>query len=67
MEKLLTIKDLCELLQLSKSLLYKWVHYAFIPHVKLGSNVRFRQSEVEKWLKKRSKKGRLDCQISIDL
>ena len=45
MEKLLTIKQVSEVLQVSPSLIYKWVHYGFVPHLKLGSLIRFRESD----------------------
>ena len=56
MEKLLKVEDVCELLQISKSLVYKWVHYEYIPHCKIGSVVRFCQSEIIRWLKRKEKR-----------
>ena len=58
MEKLLTVKELSEFLQVNPSTVYKWVHYRFVPCVKIGDLVRFRQSKIEIWLKKRERKGR---------
>lgn len=34
MQKLITPKQLSELLQVGLSTVYKWVHYRFVPHVK---------------------------------
>lgn len=51
MEKLLTIKDLSELLQVSPKTIYQWTHTGFIPHYKLPKGVRFRMADIEKWLK----------------
>ena len=59
MKKLLTIDELSHMLGISKSTLYRWVHYEFIPHIKLGSAVRFDEDAVCKWLKKRENPGRL--------
>jgi len=59
MEKLITIKDLGEWLQVSKSTIYQWTHAGFISHYKIPKGVRFKPSEVEKWLQKRRKKGRV--------
>ena len=56
MEKFLKVKQLVEYLQVSQALGYKWVHYGFVPYIKLGTVVRFRISEIEKWTKKREKK-----------
>jgi len=60
MEKLLTIQQLGDILQVSKRTIYDWVHAGFIPCYKFPKGVRFRDTEVEKWLKRRKKKGR--CQ-----
>ncbi len=67
MEELLTIKQLSEYLQVSPSTTYKWVHMGFIPHYKLPTSVRFRASDIEKWLKKRKRKGRSTYKIQTDL
>jgi excisionase family DNA binding protein len=45
-------------LNVSESTVRKWVHYRFIPHVKLGRAVRFSEEEIEKWLKERAEAGR---------
>jgi excisionase family DNA binding protein len=58
MEKLLTADELSEILKVSTSTIYRWVHYEYIPHFKLGGAVRFRQNAVEKWLKERETEGR---------
>jgi excisionase family DNA binding protein len=68
-EKLLTIKQLSELIQVSQKTIYQWTHIGFIPHYKFPKGVRFRENEVEKWLQNRLKKGRrkyhVDFQLSI--
>jgi len=64
-EKLLTIQQLSELIQVSRSTLYEWTHISFIPHYKFPSGVRFRESEVERWLKRRRTEGRLSYKIQI--
>jgi len=66
MERLLTIEDVCELLQISKSLIYKWVHYGFVPHIKIGTKLRFKESQIENWLKRREHKGRKLLRITIE-
>ncbi len=63
MEKLLTIKQVSECLQVSPSLVYKWVHYDFVPHIKIGSLVRFRESDLTNWLKIRQSKGRANLKL----
>jgi len=58
MERLLTVDELSRKLQVGRSTIYRWVHYGFIPHVKLGSSVRFNELTVERWLRARERKGR---------
>lgn len=54
----MTVGELSAKLQVGKSTIYRWVHYEFIPHVKLGSSVRFDENAVERWLKSKERSGR---------
>lgn len=63
MEKLLTIEQLSELILISRSTLYEWTHAKFIPYYKFPNWVRFKMSEIEIWLKKRRKKGRISYKL----
>jgi excisionase family DNA binding protein len=58
MEKLLDTPGLADWLSIKPSTIRKWVHYGYIPHVKLGRCVRFVKEDIEKWLKERAEKGR---------
>ena len=58
MERLLDTAEIAEQLGMSVSTIRKWVHYGFIPHVKLGRAVRFREKDVEAWIEERTEKGR---------
>ena len=58
MEKLLDTSAIAEQLGMSVSTIRKWVHYGFIPHVKLGRAVRFREKDIETWIEERTEKGR---------
>ena len=58
MERLLTPKQLAELLQVSDKTVYFWAHTGFVPHIKLRKCVRFRESEIREWLKRRKRTGR---------
>lgn len=59
MEKLLKINEVSEILQMSPKTIYNWVSCKQIPFFKVYSArgkhgaVRFRQSDLEQWLKKR--------------
>jgi excisionase family DNA binding protein len=67
MEKLLTVKDLCETLQVKKGLVYKWVHYGYVPHIKIGNLLRFKESQIDTWINKRAKKGRNVIKKEVEL
>ncbi len=58
MERLLNVPQVAQWLTVAESTIRKWVHYGFIPHVRLGSAVRFRKEDIEKWLQERTEKGR---------
>ena len=58
MERLLDTAEIAEQLNMSVSTIRKWVHFGFIPHVKLGRTVRFREKDVEAWIEERTEKGR---------
>lgn len=66
MEKLLTVKELSEIFQVSRSTIYEWSHTGFVPHYKLPKGIRFRMSEIEKWLIVRRKKGRKRYKINVE-
>lgn len=66
MEKLLTIKELSETLSVSERTIRQWTHESYIPYFKLGGCVRFREKEIETWLAKRSRAGRVRRRIEID-
>lgn len=51
MERLLTIDDIAEKLQVKKSTIYALVHRNRIPHIKLtGKLLRFRETEIQEWI-----------------
>jgi len=47
---ILTVKQVAEYLQLSKSKIYYLIQRKRIPHLRLGRNVRIRESDLLKWL-----------------
>jgi excisionase family DNA binding protein len=51
MEKLLSKKDVLEMLGIKESTLYIWVHRKKIPFIKLGRRtLRFRESDILEWI-----------------
>lgn len=52
----MTISDLAEYLQLSKSSLYKLVKSGRVPGQKVGKHWRFHRDAIEAWLKEGPKK-----------
>ena len=65
MDKILTAKQLSELLQVGLPTVYKWVHYGYVPHIKLGASIRFKEKKIEEWLKKRERRGRNTYKIPL--
>lgn len=62
MEKLLTVKEVAELLGLTRMSIYLMVHRGQIPHVKIGERIlRFDQEEIRKWLEAKKR----DVQIPV--
>jgi excisionase family DNA binding protein len=47
---LFTVDSLAEYLQLSKQWIYERVHFKEIPYVKIGKFLRFKKSQIDKWL-----------------
>jgi excisionase family DNA binding protein len=67
MERLLNIIELSNLLSVKQSTIYDWVHKDLIPHIKLNRLVRFRESEINEWLKtKNSRKHKIKSLVEIN-
>jgi excisionase family DNA binding protein len=56
LEEILTIKDLAKYLHCHMGTLYRLVRCGEIPHFRLGSEIRFSRSLIEKWMEKQSRK-----------
>jgi excisionase family DNA binding protein len=65
-EVLLTTEQVAELLAVKVSTIRQWTHTGYIPHLKLGKLVRFREADISGWLEKRSVKGRVSRRIDVD-
>ncbi len=66
-QRLLTVEEIADYLQVKPSTIYQWTHQGFIPHVKLGNRVRFRLCQVDRWIERRAKDGRLSNKIRVIL
>lgn len=53
MEKLLTVEELAEWLNVDVRLVYLWCQKNFIPHYRVGRGLRFSESEIKEWLRQR--------------
>ncbi len=50
-DKLLTVQEVCELLKVSKTYIYWLTHQRKIPYIKMQGHLRFRQSDIDEWLR----------------
>ena len=50
MERLLTIDQVSEILQVKKATIYSWTFTHKIPFVKVNGALRFRESEISQWV-----------------
>lgn len=50
MEKLLTVDELADFLQFKKQSIYNLVHNGKIPVVRVGNKLRFKVSDIEKYI-----------------
>ena len=70
-EQFLTPQQVSEWLQIKLSTVYKWTHVGYIPYIKLGGkikgSVRFDRLELERWLKRRSRRGRSSYRMNNDI
>ncbi len=66
MSKLLTPQEMAEYLGVKVSTIYQWTHIGYIPHMKLGRFVRFKEREVLKWLESKNNNGRITKAIEIE-
>jgi excisionase family DNA binding protein len=56
MEEILTIPQVAKYLQISPAKIYYMVKRKQIPHIKIGRNVRIKESELQRWLEKQTVK-----------
>jgi len=59
MERLMTAKQVSELIEVKPSTVYQWVHLGLIPHIKIGKCVRFKKDELFRWIDKNHRRERV--------
>ena len=59
MERLITAKQVSELIEVKPSTVYQWVHLGLIPYVKIGKCVRFKKDELFRWIDKNHRRERV--------
>ena len=59
MERLMTAKQVSELIEVRPSTVYQWVHEGLIPNVNIGRCVRFKKDELFRWIDKNHRRERV--------
>ena len=57
-EKYLTTEEVCKLIKVSSRTVFEWRQRHLLPFIQIGSNIRYRLSDVEDFLAKYSVKSR---------
>ena len=65
MVKMLSPEQVSNMLEVKVSTIYQWTHQRFIPHIKLGRFVRFREDEIESWLAENQRKALARVEIEL--
>jgi excisionase family DNA binding protein len=63
--RLLNIQEIAEYLGVRESTIYKWTHEGYIPHIKIGKFLRFKIRDIDKWIDKKAKNGRIIRRINV--
>ena len=51
LDRLLTVEEIASILNVKQSHIYTLTSQKRIPHIKMGKQLRFRESAINKWLK----------------
>ncbi len=54
-DRFLNIAELSEYLSIKRSTLYSYVESGLLPHYRIGKLVRFKQSEIDRWIETRKR------------
>ena len=64
LKKLLTVKELAELLNVAQSTIYAWTMRGEIPHYKFGKAIRFSEEEILEWMESHKQVNRKKKSLS---
>lgn len=65
MNRLMTPEEVAKMLGVKPSTIYQWKHQGYIPHVKLGRLLRFRESDINQWIETKTENGRATRKLDI--
>ena len=65
MEKIYTIPQVAEYLQISRSKMYDWVKRGKIPYILIGRNKRIRESDLLAWIEANTVRANPDGQFML--
>jgi len=63
----MTLKEVASYLHMKAGTVYKWAQAGTIPASKLGSNWRFRKSEIDSWVMKHKNVSREELMPELDI
>ena len=53
--EILTVKEVCDLLRIHRSTIYRLVRHGRIPSFKIGKDLRFRKDLIVRWIAEQTK------------
>lgn len=56
-ERLLTVEEVAEQLNVCTSYIYRLTHLKRIPYIRLGKYVRFKPADIDRWIESRTRGG----------
>lgn len=65
MEKLLTVKDVSMVFQMSPKTIRHWAQIGYIPHYKYRKEIRFNGVELQRWSLRKKIKGRSKYTLEV--
>ena len=65
LQRLMTVEEIADYLQVKPSTIYQWTHTGFIPHVKIGNPVKFKMSQIDRWIEKRAGDEKVSNRVQV--